>query len=111
MVMDWIGDFSSQAKVGRAKSPGTPKLWRTPRRWRYSKRNWPRGMRAGKGRISAASRVREWRPLRLWLLVEWEGRTFRFMTLLCSARDIMPATNYTIPEDRQFSDEVKCKCQ
>ena len=25
------GDFSSQAKVGRAKSPGTPKEWRTPR--------------------------------------------------------------------------------
>src|SRR4051795_11100520 len=49
MVIDSIGDLSSQAKVGRAKSPGTPKLCRTPRRWRYSNRNCPMGMRAGNG--------------------------------------------------------------
>src|SRR3954468_15319086 len=47
MVTDSIGDLSSQAKVGRAKSPGTPKLCRTPRRCRYSNRNCPIGMRAG----------------------------------------------------------------
>src|SRR3954463_7099378 len=49
MVTDSIGDLSSQAKVGRAKSPGTPKLCRTPRRWRYSNRNCPMGIRAGNG--------------------------------------------------------------
>ena len=32
IVMLWIFDFSSQANVGKAKSPGIPKLWRTPRR-------------------------------------------------------------------------------
>src|SRR5712691_11304882 len=44
IVMLWILDFSSHANVGNAKSPGTPKLWRTPQRCRYSKRNSPNGM-------------------------------------------------------------------
>src|SRR3954467_8663502 len=81
MVIDWMGDFSSQAKVGRAKSPGTPKLWRTPRRWRYSKRNCPIGIRAGNepGGVSEAwAIVREVRPLdrlgAVWPLGEPFGR-------------------------------------
>src|SRR5438552_498645 len=56
MVIDSMGERSSQAKVGRAKSPGTPKLWRTPRRWRYSNRNWPIGIRAGSAPDDAARR-------------------------------------------------------
>src|SRR4051812_3068445 len=51
MVIDLIGDFSSQANVGSAKSPGTPKLCLTPRRWRYSNRNCPSGMRGGRARV------------------------------------------------------------
>src|SRR5688572_10280536 len=47
IVIDLIFDFSSHAKVGRAKSPGTPKLCRTPRRCRYSNKNAPIGIRAG----------------------------------------------------------------
>src|SRR3954468_18758545 len=81
MVIDLIGDFSSQAKVGSAKSPGTPKLCLTPRRCRYSKRNCPSGIRAGNGRTSEADRPRACRPLLLCLVVE--VLIFRFMTLLC----------------------------
>src|SRR5439155_13786002 len=60
MVIDSMGDLSSQAKVGRAKSPGTPKLWRTPRRWRYSNRNWPMGIRGGSGPDDADRRSTAW---------------------------------------------------
>src|SRR6185436_4985588 len=55
IVIDSIFDFSSHANVGSAKSPGTPKLCRTPRRWRYSKRNCPMGIRAGNRPASAAA--------------------------------------------------------
>src|SRR6266540_88603 len=48
MVMLRIFDFSSHVNVGKAKSPGSPKLWRTPRRYRYSKRNCPNGIVGGK---------------------------------------------------------------
>ena len=30
IVIDWMGDLSSQANVGRAKSPGMPKISRAP---------------------------------------------------------------------------------
>src|SRR5258706_4965400 len=52
--MFWMGDFSSHANVGSAKSPGTPKQCRTPRRCKYSKRNCPIGMRAGNGGAAGA---------------------------------------------------------
>src|SRR5687767_6863378 len=55
MVIALIFDFSSHAKVGSAKSPGTPKLCRTPRRWRYSKRNCPSGIDGGMAFVAAAA--------------------------------------------------------